>query len=85
MKFLGHTIVCDELYGNAGPILLSSIKKKNFKLSQSEEEERPMLNRLGLHSNKLIVKDLEGKVLTLEAPIPKDIKALMTQLKKWKG
>jgi 23S rRNA pseudouridine955/2504/2580 synthase/23S rRNA pseudouridine1911/1915/1917 synthase len=32
MKFIGHTIVCDELYGSPQPILLSSIKK-NFKLS----------------------------------------------------
>lgn len=85
MKFLGNAIVCDELYGNPAPILLSSIKKKNFKLAKAEEEERPMLNRLGLHSHRLILKDLQGNTLTLEAPVPKDIKALMTQLKKWKG
>ncbi len=85
MKFLGHTIVCDELYGNPDPVLLSSIKKKNFKLSQSEETERPMLARLGLHSHRLLFKDTSGQVLALEAPVPKDIKALMTQLKKWKG
>jgi 23S rRNA pseudouridine955/2504/2580 synthase/23S rRNA pseudouridine1911/1915/1917 synthase len=83
MKFIGHTIVCDELYGNPQPILLSSIKK-NFKLSQSEENERPLLNRLGLHSWKLILKDPSGAAHTLEAPMPKDIRALLTQLKKWK-
>ncbi|MBC8034940.1 MAG: RluA family pseudouridine synthase [Chitinophagaceae bacterium] len=85
MKFLGHPLACDELYGNGDPILLSSIKKKHFKRSMSEDSERPMLSRLGLHSYKLTFSDLEGKRLTLEAPVPKDIKALMTQLKKWKG
>lgn len=85
MKFLGNTIVCDELYGNGAPILLSSIKKKNFKLAKSEEEERPLLSRLALHSYRLIISDMQGQKLTLESPIPKEIKALMTQLKKWKG
>lgn len=84
MKFLGHPIVCDELYGNPQPILLSSIKK-NFKLSQSEDNERPILNRLGLHSYKLILKDKEGTPLELEVPMPKDMKALISQLKKWKS
>lgn len=82
MKFLGHTIVCDELYGNPQPILLSAIKK-NFKLSLSEEMERPMLSRLGLHSYKLILKDMAGMVHTFEAQLPKDMRALLTQLKKW--
>ncbi|HJU45848.1 MAG TPA: RluA family pseudouridine synthase [Chitinophagaceae bacterium] len=83
MKFLGHTIVCDELYGNPQPILLSSIKK-SFKLSLSEENERPLLNRLALHSYKLILKDPAGIEHTLEASLPKDMRALLTQLKKWK-
>lgn len=84
-KFLGHPIVCDELYGSPDPILLSNIKKKNFKLSLAEEAERPLLNRLGLHSYKLVLKDMNENVLTLEAPLPKDMRALITQLKKWKG
>lgn len=82
MKFIGHTIVYDELYGNPQPIWLSSIKK-NFKLSKSEEEERPLLNRLALHSWKLVLKDPAGISHTLEAQLPKDIRALLTQLKKW--
>src|SRR5687768_14091060 len=34
MKHIGHPIVCDQLYGDGEPVLLSSIKKK-FKLSKS--------------------------------------------------
>ena len=51
MQHVGHSIVCDEIYGDPKPILLSSIKR-NFKLAKSAEEEKPILSRLGLHSHK---------------------------------
>ena len=84
MQHLGHPIVCDELYGEGHPILVSSFKR-NFKLSLSEEEERPILNRLGLHASRLRFKDQSGKEILLEAPLPKDMKALLQQLRKWKS
>src|SRR5204863_3169803 len=58
-KYIGNTIVCDELYGDGQPILLSSLKRK-FKLSKNELEERPILNRLALHSSRLNFTDAEG-------------------------
>lgn len=81
MKYLGHPIACDELYGNGKPVLLSGLKK-NFKLSAKEEEERPILSRLALHAGKLVFKDLSGKIHELEAPVPKDMRALLQQLRK---
>ena len=81
MKFAGHPIACDPVYGDGKPILLSSFKKK-YKLSKEEEEERPLLNRLALHSYQLNFKDAHKNMHTLEAPVPKDIKALLQQLKK---
>ncbi|MEO6637690.1 MAG: RluA family pseudouridine synthase [Ginsengibacter sp.] len=81
MKFAGHPIICDPLYGDGKPVLLSSFKKK-YKLSQHDEEERPMISRLALHSYKLAFKDAHGKDYTLEAPLPKDMRALLQQLKK---
>lgn len=80
MKDLGHPIVCDELYGDGKPILISSIKR-NYKLSKSELEERPILNRLGLHSWRLRF-NLYKKDYSLEAEVPKDLRALLQQLKK---
>jgi 23S rRNA pseudouridine955/2504/2580 synthase/23S rRNA pseudouridine1911/1915/1917 synthase len=80
MKHIGHPIVCDELYGDAKPIFLSSLKAK-FKLSKNEEEERPILSRLALHSFRLSFK-LDQKEYNLEAPLPKDLKACLQQLKK---
>ncbi len=81
MKFAGHPIVSDPMYGDGKPVLLSSFKKK-FRLSQDDEEERPLINRLALHSYKLNFKDQQNNIHLLEAPLPKDIKALLQQLKK---
>ncbi len=80
-KNMGHPLACDPLYGDGKPILLSSIKKK-FKISKDQEEERPMINRLALHSHRLLFNDSTGAQIELVAPIPKEFTALMTQLAK---
>lgn len=83
MKHIGHSIVCDAIYGDGKPLLLSAIKKR-FKLSKSEEEERGILSRLALHSWKLKFS-LNNETFELEAEVPKDLRALLQQLRKWKG
>ncbi|MBH2004611.1 MAG: RluA family pseudouridine synthase [Sphingobacteriia bacterium] len=83
MQHIGHSIVCDDIYGDPKPILLSSIKR-NFKLAKAAEEERPILLRLALHSFRLNFS-MNGESFELEAPVPKDLKALLQQLRKWKG
>jgi 23S rRNA pseudouridine955/2504/2580 synthase/23S rRNA pseudouridine1911/1915/1917 synthase len=64
-------------------ILLSRIKR-NYKLSKLEDEERPLLNRLALHSQKLGWTNPSGQKQSLEAELPKDISAVLQQLKKVK-
>lgn len=83
MKDLGNPIVCDELYGDGKPVLLSSFKSK-FKLSKNELEERPILGRLGLHAWRLKFSDMANKLVDLEAPVPKDLRATLQQLEKRK-
>ena len=83
-KYIGHPIICDEVYGDGKPILLSSFKKK-YKLSQNDLEERPIISRLALHSHSLHFKDIHQKEFFIEAPLPKDMKALLQQLKKNRG
>ncbi len=80
-KEIGHPLACDELYGDGKPVLLSGIKKK-FNLSRHEDEERPMIARLALHSYKLIFETALGDKLELIADVPKEFRALMQQLKK---
>ena len=79
-QFLGNSIACDDMYGDGKPILLSSLKKK-YNLSKSEIEERPILSRLALHSASLQFM-LNEKEYAFEAPLPKDLKALLQQLRK---
>jgi 23S rRNA pseudouridine1911/1915/1917 synthase len=82
MQYIGHPVACDPLYGNPDPVFISSFKKK-FKLAKSDEEERPILARLALHSHSLNFYDTNGNEYSIIAPMPKDMKALLQQLKKW--
>ncbi len=78
-KHLGHPLACDIFYGDGKPLLLSTIKKK-YKLSKNEEAEKPILNRLALHSYSLSFTDRLGNAVELQAELPKDMRALIQQL-----
>lgn len=81
MQYIGHPLVCDELYGDGLPIKLSSFKR-NYNLSKNEEEERPILARTGLHAQRLRFTDMNGNAYDVEAEMPKDMRALLQQLRK---
>lgn len=79
--FMGHSLVCDGLYGNPQPLLLSSIKRK-FKLGKYVDAEQPLLQRLALHASALSFQ-LWEKNYQFIAPLPKDIRVTLQQLSKW--
>ena len=89
---LGHPVVCDELYGNDKPVLLSAIKR-NWRGDLLEE--RPLLSRLGLHAAELFIPDYAAlnsaalgtteAGLHLKAPLPRDMAALIRQMEKASG
>jgi len=72
---LGHPIVCDELYGKKSAVKLSSFKRG---YRGDPLEERPLLERLGLHAQELTLPDRQ----VLIAPLPKDMSSLIKQLEK---
>jgi len=82
MQSIGHPIVCDEMYGDGQPFLVSSIKKK-YRLSDKEETERPLLSRLALHAYRLQFTKEDGTEVIAEANLPKDMLACVNQLNKW--
>lgn len=84
MKEIGHPIVCDPLYGDGKPVLISSLKKK-YNLAKDELEEQPILGRLALHSFQLSFKGMQGELIELEAPLYKDMRATLQQLRKRKA
>lgn len=75
---LGHTVVCDALYGKETPIKLSSFKRG---WRGDPKEERPLLSRLALHAQELVLPDDR----TFYAPLPKDMDSLIKQLEKIKS
>lgn len=82
MKDIGHPIACDPIYGDGEPILVSKIRNK-YKTGKFSEEQ-PILNRLALHSAKLVITGPGGDRIELEAELPKDIRATLQQLSKRK-
>jgi 23S rRNA pseudouridine955/2504/2580 synthase/23S rRNA pseudouridine1911/1915/1917 synthase len=83
LQYLGNPLAADELYSNSNSLMLSSIKRKKFKLSLADEEEKPLLSRLALHAASLSFTDQRGIVYNLEVPLPKDLTATLKQLEKW--
>ena len=82
MQSIGHPIVCDELYGDGEPFLLSRIKRK-YRMSEKDEQEKPLLSRLALHAYRLQFMTEDGQEITVDAPLPRDIAACVKQLNKW--
>jgi len=80
MKETGHPLLCDPLYGDGKAFFVSSLKR-NYKHGEFEEE-KPILSRLALHSSKLAFTDAGGKKYSLEAEMPKDLRALLSQMRK---
>ncbi len=78
LSALGHPLLVDPLYGSKDSFFLSSVKKK---YRGEKDQERPILTRTPLHAHKLKF-NLEGKYYDLESPLPKDMRATLSQLRK---
>lgn len=77
---LGYPIACDPLYGDGKPLFLSRIKRR---WKGDETSERPLMTRTALHLFSIEFKHpATGDMMTIEAPYPKDFRAVVTQLRK---
>jgi hypothetical protein len=47
------------------------------------ELERPLIDRLTLHAEKLRFEDIGGQRVEVVAPVPKDMRATLNQLRKF--
>lgn len=83
MQYLGNPLIVDTLYGNRDAFFLSEIKHKKFNLGKNDEE-RPLLTRQPLHAVRLVFDHpFTGQKIEIEAPLPKDMQAVLTQMDKW--
>lgn len=80
---IGHPLAIDKLYGSRDAFFLSEIKKKRFRLGKGQEE-RPLMSRTSLHAHEIYLEHpTTQKQLNLKAPLPKDLAAVIKQLRKW--
>jgi len=77
---LGYPCLCDPLYGDGRPLLLSKLKKK---WKGDPFDERPLVSRAALHALSVEFQHpVSGEMLRFEAPLPKDMRAAIQQLEK---
>lgn len=82
MAKLKTPCICDPLYGDGESLFLSSFKK-SYRSGRSDEE-RPLLGRLGLHALSIsVLHPVTNLPMTIEAGLPKDLKATLRQLRRW--
>jgi RluA family pseudouridine synthase len=74
---IGHPIVGDADYGGR-PLLLSE-HKHGYKLRRGVAE-RPLLARPFLHSEQLEFVDVDGTPVTVDAPLPDDLRMALARL-----
>jgi len=83
LKHLGHSLVVDPSYGGQDQFFLSEIKGRKYR-SAKYAEERPLLKRVPLHAYQLQIADpSSGESLSFQAAPPKDMRATLSQLRKW--
>jgi 23S rRNA pseudouridine1911/1915/1917 synthase len=83
LQAIGHPLAIDPLYSDSTPIFLSNLKRNyRFKLDQ---EERPLIDRLTLHAGEIhFTHPITGEALKIVAAIPKDMRALVYALGKYR-
>lgn len=77
----GMPLLVDGTYGRREEFLLSTVKP--FYRTRRGEVERPLMARLTLHAEALgFEHPVTHERVRVEAPLPKDFKAVLTQLRK---
>jgi 23S rRNA pseudouridine955/2504/2580 synthase/23S rRNA pseudouridine1911/1915/1917 synthase len=84
LNHAGLPLAVDPLYNPGAPPMLLSLFKRDYRPTRGDDE-RPLIDRLTLHAEKLRFKDLSGADVELIAPAPKDLRATINQLGKLAG
>ena len=80
---IGHPLAIDPIYGQRKQFYLSEIKRRKYRIGK-DQEERPLVKRQPLHALALEFNHpTKLKEVSIQAELPKDIKAMVNQLRKW--
>ena len=81
-KAIGHPLFIDPLYSERSEFFLSQLKNKKYRLKK-DTIEWPLIHRLTLHASQLsFVHPVSNQNILITAPLPKDMSALIHQLRK---
>jgi 23S rRNA pseudouridine1911/1915/1917 synthase len=87
LKHIGVPLAVDPLYNRprgpgAKPGLSLSDFKRDYRAKRGEDE-RPLIDRLTLHAERLGFIHPDGRTIDLLAPLPKDFRAALNMLAKY--
>jgi 23S rRNA pseudouridine955/2504/2580 synthase/23S rRNA pseudouridine1911/1915/1917 synthase len=88
LRHIGLPLAVDPLYNPPRPPAQGGVYLSHFKRGYrptAGEVERPLIDRLTLHAQKLRFRDLDNQVIEIAAPAPKDMRAALNQLRKFAG
>lgn len=85
LRHIGLPLAIDPLYNPPRPgaptgIFLSSFKR-DYRTTP-DQPERPLMDRLTLHAERLQFTRIDGSRQEILAPLPKDMRALLNQLRR---
>ena len=84
LRALRLPIVADALYGGK-PLWLSRLKADYYRL-KPDKTERPLIGRVALHAEELVLPHpVTGQLLSIKAPLPKDINVGLKHLRRYAG
>ena len=76
---IGHPICSDADYGGA-PLLLSSLKS-GYK-RRAGVVEAPLLRRMFLHAARIVLRDVDGALVDVSAPLPDDLASALDRIER---
>jgi len=87
LQSIGLPLAIDPLYnaprgGGSSPGLMLSDFKRGYR-PVAGEAERPLIDRLTLHAEKLTFQSPTGDQAQVVAPLPKDLRAALNMLRKY--
>lgn len=81
LQAIGYPMMVDEYYSKKTEFYLSEIKSRYH--TKKTDEELPMLVRVPLHAYALTIEHPStNEKMTISADLPKDLRAVLTQLRK---
>lgn len=81
LQAIGYPMMVDEYYSKKTEFYLSEVKARYH--TKKTDEELPMLTRVPLHAYALTIEHPRtNEKITISADLPKDLRAVLTQLRK---